>query len=273
MGYALGCGNCLDGARLPFEDEITMAFQPIFDLSTGGVFAQEALLRGRDGRGAGEVMAEVDEGAIYRFDQTCRTTAIRLAATLGLSDALSINFLPNAVYEPRACMQLTLMVADALDFPVERIIFEFSEVERVADKAHLQNIVRAYRDFGFRTAIDDFGSGYSGLSLIADVVPDIVKLDRDLVRGVHESATRRTILRALLNMCDDLGITVVAEGVEEAAELDTLAGMGVRLVQGFLTARPQFEALQNVSNLDLSSYGGGAGGCSAKRGNFVARSA
>jgi EAL domain-containing protein (putative c-di-GMP-specific phosphodiesterase class I) len=247
----LACEHCADRKGRAFAHQITMAFQPIFDLGTGRVFAQEALLRGVDGRGAGEMLGLVDDDSLYNFDQTCRVTAIQLAARLGLADSLSINFMPNAVYEPSACIRRTLWAADACNFPVERIIFEFTEVERVRDKAHLKDIVTSYKAMGFRTAIDDFGAGYSGLTLIADVVPDIVKLDRELLSGIDRDPTRRTIVAALQGMCRDLGIRVVAEGIETAGELSALRDLGITLVQGFLLARPRFEALQTEADVPL----------------------
>lgn len=137
------CQACRDGAK--FELPITMAFQPILNVRTGQMFAYEALLRGVDGTGAGAILSQVTDDNRYAFDQTCRVTAIELATELDLAreDAyLSINFLPNAVYEPRACIKLTLETAMRTGFPVERIMFEFTESERV-DSSHLLNILHA----------------------------------------------------------------------------------------------------------------------------------
>ncbi len=247
----LACEHCAGRNGRAYPHPITMAFQPIFDMETGAVFAQEALLRGKDGRSAFDMLKLVDDESMYHFDQTCRTTAIEVAARLGLTDALSINFMPNAVYEPRTCIQRTLWAADRFAFPVENIIFEFTEGEKVRDKGHLKHIVDSYKAMGFRTAIDDFGAGYSGLALIADVVPDIVKIDRELVTGIDRDATRQIIVGRLNGMCDDLGIKVVAEGIETAGELETLTALGIELIQGYFLARPQFEALQSVPNSAL----------------------
>lgn len=251
MNRSLACEHCADRKGRAYAHDITMAFQPIFDLKTGGVFAQEALLRGADGRGAGEMLSLVDDESLYHFDQTCRVTAIRLAAKLGLRESLSINFMPNAVYEPQACIRRTLWAADACDFPVENIIFEFTEVERVRDKAHLRNIIESYKAMGFRTAIDDFGAGWSGLSLVADVVPDIVKIDREIVSGIDRCPTRRTVAGAMRAMCEELGIRVIAEGIETAGELSALRDLGITLVQGYLLGRPQFEALKGEADVPL----------------------
>src|SRR5690606_9191292 len=106
--------------------------------------------------------------------------AIELAARLfprdGALPRLSINFLPNAVYEPAACLRATLGAARKNDFPREAIMFEFTENEEVRDTAHLRAIITEYRRQGFTTALDDFGAGFAGLGLLADFQPDLIKL-------------------------------------------------------------------------------------------------
>lgn len=242
----MGCAGCKDGVG--FQLPITMAFQPIVDVKTETVFAYEALVRGADGRGAGAVLAEVSEENRYAFDQQCRTTAIELAADLNLAADganLSINFLPNAVYEPKACIRLTLAAAMRTGFPLNRIIFEFTEDEAV-DANHLLNILRTYRSMGFKTAIDDFGAGFAGLGLLSKFQPDIVKLDMALIRDIDRDRVKRTIVGHTLNMLRDLGVEPVCEGIETVAEHDVLRDLGVDLMQGYLLAKPQTAALPAV---------------------------
>lgn len=117
-----GCAHCRGGAPLDFE--FAFAFQPIVNLREGGIFAHEALVRGPNGEGAASVLARVNADNRYRFDQAARVKAIATAAALGLSEAVSINFLPNAVYQPQLCIRTTLQAAQAHGFPLERIIFE-----------------------------------------------------------------------------------------------------------------------------------------------------
>jgi len=178
------CRGCKDGGGLPFR--ITTAVQPIADIHTGRVYAYEALVRGEASQSAGEVLALVTDENRYAFDQACRVTAIEDAVRAGLleTDAkLSINFLPNAVYSPLACIRLTLETALATGLPSSRLVFEFTENEKL-ETAHVREIVRAYRSLGFATAIDDFGSGHAGLALLADLETDAVKLDMELVRNI-----------------------------------------------------------------------------------------
>lgn len=115
----------------------------------------------------------------------------------------------------------------AAQFPLDRLIFETVEVEHVDNVKHLQNILREYQAFGFMTAIDDFGAGYAGLKLLADFQPDLIKLDMDLIRDIHLDRPRQAIARAVLSMCTELNIMVIAEGIEHVEERDFLADCGV----------------------------------------------
>jgi EAL domain-containing protein (putative c-di-GMP-specific phosphodiesterase class I) len=237
------CEGCRNGAK--FAADITMAFQPILDVRNKRMFAYEALLRGAEGEGAGVILSQVTDANRYAFDQKCRVTAIELATALDLAEHnayLSINFLPNAVYEPKACIRLTLETAMRTGFPVERIMFEFTESERV-DTAHLLSILHAYRNLGFKTAIDDFGAGYAGLDLLSRFQPDVVKLDMGLIRDIDRSPVKATMLRHNVQMLHDLGIEVVCEGIETQAEFDVLYDLGVDLMQGYFFARPAIASL------------------------------
>ncbi|HYF58560.1 MAG TPA: EAL domain-containing protein [Burkholderiaceae bacterium] len=220
-----------------------MAFQPLVDARARRVIGHEALVRGPAGEPAHSVLSRVDDGNRYLFDQAARRRAIELAAGLRAPGLLSINFMPNAVYRPETCIRATLEAAARTGFPTERIVFEVTEGERVADRAHLVAIFREYRRRGLLTAIDDFGAGWSGLDLLADFQPDIVKLDMALVRGIEGDRVRRAIVDSVARLCVSLGIRVLAEGVETAAESAALLDLGLDLQQGYLFARPAFETL------------------------------
>lgn len=240
-----GCAQCRNLEGLDFQ--FTMAFQPILDVSTGKLYAYEALVRGPNGESAASVLGKVNDGNRYRFDQACRVKAIELAAGLGLVDIpdckLSINFLPNAVYRAETCIRATLEAAEASSFPLERLMFEVTEGEQVEDPEHLKAIFKAYERQGFTTAIDDFGSGYSGLNLLATFQPQVLKLDMALTRSIDSDPVREAIVAGIVLVAQRLGITLLAEGVETAGERDALLGLGIRLMQGYLFARPQVECL------------------------------
>jgi EAL domain-containing protein (putative c-di-GMP-specific phosphodiesterase class I) len=166
-----------------------------------------------------------------------------MARRLASCSPLSINFMPNAVYEPATCIRLTLAAARKVGFAVDRLIFELTESERIRDPAHALRIIRDYRERGFLTAIDDFGAGYSGLNLLADFQPHIVKLNMALTRDIDRDPVRRAIVAGVIGTCKALDCRIIAEGVERAGELDTLREMGIGLFQAYLLARPGLETL------------------------------
>lgn len=238
------CVACKDGVQQPFA--FSMAFQPIVDVDAERVFAFEALVRGLNNEPAGVVLSKVTDENRYAFDQSCRVKAITLASKLGIDQIgakLSINFMPGAVYSPVACIQLTLQTAATVAFPLDHLIFEITEAEKVRDRQHIASIVSEYRRHGFQMALDDLGAGYSGLNLLADLSADIVKLDMDLVRDVHRRPAALAIVRSMAQLCKSLRIEIIAEGVETPDEYAALRGCGIRLMQGYLLAKPAFESL------------------------------
>ncbi|WP_397459134.1 EAL domain-containing protein [Pseudomonas asplenii] len=245
---SLGCAECRNLEGLGFE--FTMAFQPIFNVRTGAPYAYEALVRGLGGESAASILGLVNDTNRYRFDQACRVRAIELAAQLGLPDIpdckLSINFLPNAVYRAETCIRATLEAARLFEFPVERLMFEVTEGERVDDPDHLKSIFQEYERQGFTTAIDDFGSGYSGLNFLAMFQPQVLKIDMALTRDIDKDPVRRAIVEGIVLVAKRLGITVVAEGIETLEERDALLDLDVDLMQGYLFARPAIGQLQSM---------------------------
>ena len=134
------CRDCLAEASDRLGFTFSMAFQPIVDIDRGEVYAYEALVRGPNGESAGSVLSQVNDQNRYYFDQAARVTAIRLAAELGIEANLSINFMPNAVYKPQACIRATMEAANIYDFDPRRLIFEVTEAERITDRSHLRSI-------------------------------------------------------------------------------------------------------------------------------------
>ncbi|HUX82733.1 MAG TPA: EAL domain-containing protein [Halothiobacillus sp.] len=241
----LGCAECAHGADLGFD--FTMAFQPIVNTTTQKIFAHEALVRGMNNESAGQVFEQVNDTNRYRFDQSCRTKAIKLAAELSMESLLSINFMPNAVYRPELCIRTTLAAAETYGFPIERIIFEITESEKVDDLVHLREIVEYYHARGFKTAIDDFGAGYAGLNLLAEIHTDLIKLDMALIRNIDSRKKSQIIVKAVLQVCAELGTTVIAEGVETYEELAVLKDLGIELFQGFYFSKPVFQGLATLN--------------------------
>lgn len=240
------CAECQGDQRLDFD--VRMAFQPIVDARDRSIHGYEALVRTMEGGSAADVLARVQPGQLYRFDQTCRVKAIATAAALGLQRRLFINFFPNAVYQPETCIRLTLRAAQMTGFPTSNLVFEAAESEQVSDPAHVSRIFRDYRGRGFQTAIDDFGAGYAGLSRLVEFQPDLIKLDMALLRGIDTDPVRRTIVAGVAGIARGIGSTLLAEGVETADEYHALRELGIHLFQGYLFGRPALERLEPVAD-------------------------
>ena len=165
---------CRTDVRVP---DFTMAFQPIVDIDAAAVYAFEALVCPSGGRSAHDILGLITDENRYAFDRSCRVKAITLASRLELNTMLSINFLPNAVYQPAACLAKTFEAAERAHFPLHYLIFEVTENEPSRDVRHLQDIFAEYKRHGMITAIDDFGAGHSGLNMLADFQPDVIKIE------------------------------------------------------------------------------------------------
>lgn len=241
------CSDCLSGQSLGFQ--IRMAFQPIIDWQNQVVCAYEALVRGPEGQGAGWVFEHINDGNKYYFDQACRVKAIETAARLGCNTYLNINFLPNAVYNPETCIKATIEAADLYGFDLTKLVFEVTEGEQIPDKDHLNRIFRSYAKRGFKTAIDDYGSGYATLDWLVELKPHILKLDMQLIRNIENNPAKQFIVEQTISQCELQGTQVLAEGVETKAELECLLELGIRYYQGYYFARPELERLITTAEL------------------------
>lgn len=221
----------------------SFAFQPIVDAGARQVHSYEALIRGRTGEAAFSVLQRVPDALVHRFDFDSRLAAIALASQLDLETRLNLNFLPQALARSDAPLEETLRMAERCGLPANRLVIEVTETGVIDDHEAFALRINRFRSLGLAVAIDDFGAGYSGLNLLADFQPDQIKIDMNLVRGIQGHGPRQAIVRALIQACTDLGIGVVAEGVESIDEYRWFAAEGVQYFQGYLFGRPGFECL------------------------------
>jgi EAL domain-containing protein (putative c-di-GMP-specific phosphodiesterase class I) len=226
------------------EKRVTSHYQPIvYAGDTRKVFAFEALLRGIDRDGTlvapGRMLSLArDADLLFQLDLAARLSAVREASRLGLGVPLFINFTPTAIYDPAYCLRSTVAAIQELGIPPEHVVFEIIESDHTPDANHLKSLIAYYRQAGFRVALDDLGAGYSSLNLIHQLRPDIMKLDMELIRGIHEDPYKASITQKLLELAQKLGILTVAEGIETQEELRWVRAHGVDFVQGYLIARP-----------------------------------
>ena len=240
----MNCGKC-NPKNLGID--FSFSFQPIVAFREKEIWGYETLVRGVNDESAAFILDQIDESRIHSFDQIIRSKAIRLAHSLQFDQILSINFLPNAVYNPENCIRSTLAVCDELGFEKKRVMFEVTESEKINDHNHLRSIFNEYKKHEFLTAIDDFGAGYSGLNLLAEWQPDIIKLDMKLIRDIHSNKTKQLIVKSIIDICNDLNIRIISEGIETLEELSVMVDFGVDLFQGYYFAKPLFENLPAVS--------------------------
>jgi len=217
------------------------AFQPIVDTVAREVISYEALIRGSDNQPAFQVLEQVPADLIHVFDQGSRIQAITLAARLGLQCNLNLNFLPRSLELRADAIGSTCKAAADNCLPLKRIVLEVIEGEIIHDHKRFAALLNEFRGMGIKLAIDDFGAGYSGLNLLAEFQPDHVKIDMNLVRGIETHGPRQAIVRGIVQVCGELGIDVIAEGVETLPEFRWFEDHGIRLFQGYLFARPAFE--------------------------------
>ncbi len=233
----------------------THAYQPIYSYDKGAVVSYEALLRGVNNEPPDFIFGKVPVGMHYEFDQISREKAIKYAFDKGVNCCLNLNFTPGSlVYKKGVYAHQTIKAANQTGMSSDRLIIEITECEAVNSTEKLKLILDDLRMAGATISIDDFGSGYAGLNLLADIQPDQIKLDMHLIRNIDTNGPRQSIVRAVNNVCFELGIDVLAEGVETRAELEFLRAIGIPLYQGFLFAKPGLECFPSVSSatLDLS---------------------
>lgn len=223
--------------------EISFAFQPIVDIESHRVFAYEALVRGRLNQSAGSVFAALEDSQLHTFDRAARMQAVALAASLGLQAGLSLNFLPQSLETFPDAISSTIEAARTAGLSEDQIYLEVTEGELIRDLAGFAASINQYRSSGIHLAIDDFGAGHSGLNMLAEFQPDVIKIDMYLVRNIDSRGPRQAIVRAVIQACLELGIDVIAEGVETEPEYRWFKRAGVKLYQGHLFGLPGFESL------------------------------
>ena len=223
--------------------EFTFAFQPIISVKSGSIVSFEALARGLDNSSAKSVFDKVSKNDRYPFDEALRLKAIPLAAHLGINCALNLNLLPRSLEFSKTAISSTFEMAEKHDISLDKVIIEISESEIIQDVSWFTEAINEHRSSGVSVAIDDFGAGYAGLNLLAEFQPDCIKIDQILLRDIHTKGPRQAIVRGVIRTCIDLGIDIIAEGVESLEEYQWCYEEGIDLYQGYFFARPGFEQL------------------------------
>lgn len=236
-----------DRQRLEFQKfGADFAYQPIVDLRTNQISGYEALIRGKGGQSPADLFRGMSGGTLHMFDLRSKAWAIAVSSKLQPQGNLSINLLPQSLLVLTDAAETLMENVLERGLAPEQITVEITEEEIITSPDLFHRAIEKLRAFGFMVSIDDFGSGYAGLSLLVDFQPDTLKIDRRIVQGIDSHGPRQAIVRAIIDFCFSLGIGVVAEGVETSQEMRWLTGAGVDKVQGFLLAKPMVMGLPAI---------------------------
>jgi EAL domain-containing protein (putative c-di-GMP-specific phosphodiesterase class I)/GGDEF domain-containing protein len=223
---------------------VAVSFQAIADLWTGHVCGYEVLSRPCVGfANIGELLETAHRlGETWRVEAMCRQKLFRVLGDgprLPQECRLFVNVSPNVFLDSRFSPELLRQEGLGGVVDEEQLVIELTEGEPVECMQRFRTQRERFRREGIRVALDDFGGGYNGLSAFRGIQPDWLKLDMDLVRGIDCDVPGQEVIRVLRQLVGTLDIELVAEGIETAEELRTVAGLGVRYVQGYLIQRPQ----------------------------------
>lgn len=208
-------------------------FQPIVELSSGEVIGTEALARFSDGRSPQVWFQEAAELDIL---SELEMAAIDRAFTYldELSDGyLAINVSPETISYPTF---LSFLMRP--DIPSERVVVELTEHAVVENYATVRGVIDKLKRLGVKVAVDDVGAGFSTFRHVLQLQPDIVKLDRSLIQGIHEDNVRLSLVSSLVAVAERMNASVVAEGIETEDEVTALWSLGIEIGQGYLFMRP-----------------------------------
>ena len=231
VGDRLGLEACFGRAL----GSLAMAYQPIVSWSRRTAYGYEALMRPAEASlpNPGALLTAAEQ--LGRLRDLGRVVRERALAPFEAAPDEALLFLN---LHPQDLLDETLFEAGPLAAAAPRIVLELTERASLHEVHNVRARVARLRELGYRIAIDDLGAGYAGLTTFALLEPEVVKIDMGLVRDIDRGSTQRAIVRGLVSTCRDLGIEVIAEGIESVSERDVLLDLGVDLLQGYFFAKP-----------------------------------
>ena len=235
------------------EKAIETVFQPIISLQTGQVYGYEALTRGPINTVLHNPENLFDyalkNGKLWELENLCRANALKCAYELQAEGKLFLNVNPNIMNDPKFKQGFTKEFLSLFNMDSDMIVFEITEREAINNLKDFINTIDHYKKQFYQIAIDDVGSGYSGLNIITDVRPHFIKLDMKLTRNINTDRTKQLLVRSLCEFANYSQIHIIAEGIETAEELDTLIDIGVHFGQGYYIQKPNAKLFPIQSEL------------------------
>nr|WP_321257355.1 bifunctional diguanylate cyclase/phosphodiesterase [uncultured Pseudodesulfovibrio sp.] len=223
---------------------ISAHYQPIYDFRTSTTLGWEALARGPKGssfRSPFMLFETAEElGRLFALEKLCREVAVNNVGTLSEQQKLFLNIHPKTMADPLFSPGHTRELLEKAQLTPDNIVFEITERHSVQDFDLFYRALDHYRNQGFQIAVDDAGAGYAGLSLIAELQPDYIKLDKSLIDDIHKDPVKRALVETTVTFADKIGSRIIAEGIEYKAQALCLKDIGVHCGQGFFLARPAY---------------------------------
>lgn len=240
------------------QQQVSTLFQPIVSIEDGSVFGYEALARGPEDSQlyeAKDLFANAEnQGYLSRLDQLASQLAVIRFQQRELPAQLFINFSPDTLTADRRAMSDLVSFMGLQGMSPEQVVIEVTEHSPIDDVQKLCSAVDRYRKAGFKIALDDLGSGYSGLQLWSELKPDYVKLDRHFIQHIHLNDAKQYFVQSIQELAEKLGCLVIAEGIENRRELETVCRMGIPLVQGYYICRPIEQPLTHPASLATMGF-------------------
>ncbi|THB63133.1 MAG: EAL domain-containing protein [Desulfovibrio sp.] len=219
-------------------------YQPIVDLAKGKVFAWEALTRGPKNSVFHSPAAlfdyAEDVGEIFALEKACREKAIHSFGPVEPGQKLFLNIHPRTLIDPAFSPGETMKLLNAHGLKPDNVVFEITERHAIRDFTTFHRTLDHYRNQGYMIAVDDVGTGYSGLWSIAELRPDFIKIDMSFIRGIDANPVKRALLETFITFSEKIGCKIIAEGIETATELSSLISMNTHYGQGFYLAKPEY---------------------------------
>jgi len=221
---------------------VRAVFQPIADFTTGTILAWEALTRGPEGTTFHSPAMLFDfaeqSGKLFALERLCREKAISTFGSIATGQKLFLNIHPKTMADPEFTHGMTLELLEAAGLTPQNIVFEITERHSITEFALFHRTLDHYRSQGYLVAVDDAGAGYSGLTSIAQIRPEFIKIDMSLIQGIDKDPVKRALIETFVTFADKIGSKIIAEGIESQAQAACLIDIGVHYGQGFYLARP-----------------------------------
>jgi len=228
--------------RIISDAAIRMLFQPIFNADSGSIIGWEALCRGPAESPLHFPMALFDiaakNGRLIGLECLALKLALSRFKKLNLPGQLFLNATVDAMIHSNQYHDYISEQLIEVGIPASRIVIELTESRPATNPAALEIAISGLRAMGFIMAIDDLGEGFASLKRWAEMRPDFVKVDRHFIDGIHNDPVKQQFIRSIVEVAKGVGCAVIAEGVEEESDLQSLRAQGVALVQGYLMAHP-----------------------------------